>query len=177
MPKASLGSITFLVSANADGCAPNKSCPDCAGDLLNAFDVIASVRYGPEWNTNFGMPATNIFDDITGGTLPAVSWVIPEDNEDDHPGERVDKGPSWVASVVNALGESSYWDSTAIFIVWDDWGGFYDNAVPQQFNDNLGGLGFRVPASSFRLRDRRTVEPGRLHLTHAIRVRQPATLH
>ncbi|MGB8909900.1 MAG: alkaline phosphatase family protein [Candidatus Cybelea sp.] len=131
--------------SEANGCAPNKRCPDCAGNLLNAYDVIASVRYGSEWTTNFGMPATQIFDDITGGTLPAVSWVIPEDNEDDHPGERVDKGPSWVASVVNALGESSYWNSTAIFIVWDDWGGFYDNAVPQQFNDNLGGLGFRVP--------------------------------
>ena len=140
--------------------------------------MIASVRYGPEWNANFGMPETKIFDDITGGTLPAVSWVIPEDNEDDHPGERVDKGPSWVASVVNALGESSYWNSTAIFIVWDDWGGFYDNAVPQQFKDNLGGLGFRVPClvvSPYAIAG--AVEPGRLHLAHAVRVRQPATLH
>jgi phospholipase C len=129
----------------AEGCTPNKKCPDCAGNLLNAFDVIYRVRYGPEWNTNFGMPATKIFSDITSGVLPAVSWVIPEDNEDDHPGNRIDKGPSWVASVVNAIGQSSYWDSTAIVILWDDWGGFYDNAVPQQFGGNLGGLGFRVP--------------------------------
>jgi phospholipase C len=91
------------------------------------------------------MPETKIFTDIADGMLPAVSWVIPEDNEDDHPGEKVDNGPSWVASVVDAIGESTYWDSTAIFVIWDDWGGFYDNAVPQQFKDNLGGLGFRVP--------------------------------
>jgi phospholipase C len=129
----------------SDGCTPSRQCPQCAGDTLNGFDVIASVRYGPEWGTNFAMPQTKIFGDITGGTLPSVSWVIPGDNESDHPGEPVDRGPSWVASVVNAIGESSYWDSTAIVIVWDDWGGFYDNAVPQQFDDNLGGLGFRVP--------------------------------
>ena len=53
-------------------------------------------------------------------------------------------GPSWVASVVNAIGESSYWDSTAIVIVWDDWGGFYDHEPPPFF-DRWGGLGFRVP--------------------------------
>jgi phospholipase C len=129
----------------SDGCTPDKKCPLCAGDTLNAFDVIASVRYGPEWGTNVAMPETTIFTDIAGGMLPAVSWVIPKDDEDDHPGERVDNGPSWVASVVNAIGESTYWDSTAIFVLWDDWGGFYDNAAPQQFGDNLGGLGFRVP--------------------------------
>jgi phospholipase C len=131
--------------STANGCAPNHRCPDCAGDLLNAYDVIAPVRYGSEWGTNFGMPETKIFDDIGAGTLPSVAWVIPEDNEDDHPGEPVDKGPSWVASVVNALGESAYWDSTAIVVVWDDWGGLYDHVPPQQFASNLGGLGFRVP--------------------------------
>jgi phospholipase C len=129
----------------SDGCTPNQNCPECGGDELNAFDVISSVRFGSEWGTNFGMPETTIFSDITNGALPAVSWVIPEDYESDHPGERRDRGPSWVASVVNAIGQSTYWDSTAIFVVWDDWGGFYDNAVPQQFGGNLGGLGFRVP--------------------------------
>jgi phospholipase C len=131
--------------STSDGCVPDKKCPLCAGDTLNAFDVIASVRYGPEWSSNVSMPETNIFSDIRNGTLPAVSWVIPEDDEDDHPGEKVDKGPSWVASVVNAIGGSAYWGSSAVFVVWDDWGGFYDHAVPQHFRDNLGGLGFRIP--------------------------------
>ena len=55
-----------------------------------------------------------------------------------------DEGPSWVASVVNAIGQSQYWPTTAIVVVWDDWGGFYDH-VPPPFFDNYGGLGFRVP--------------------------------
>jgi phospholipase C len=62
----------------------------------------------------------------------------------DHPGLHRDTGPSWVASVVNAIGGSPYWDSTAIIVVWDDWGGFYDHVVPP-LRDKWGGLGFRVP--------------------------------
>jgi phospholipase C len=114
------------------------------GKLMNAFDVIYPVRYGPEWGTNVSWPETNIFNDISYGTLPSVSWVIPEENNSDHPGTSQDNGPAWVASVVNAIGESSYWNSTAIIIVWDDWGGFYDNAPPPILN--YGGLGLRVPA-------------------------------
>jgi phospholipase C len=135
----------------SDGCTPDPKCPSCAGDLLNAFDVIWAVRDGPEWGTNVSMPETNIFGDISNGSLPAVSWVIPEDKNSDHPGDGpVDDGPAWVASLVNAVGQSSYWNSTAIVIVWDDWGGLYDNAAPpclskSQCRDDQGGLGFRVP--------------------------------
>jgi phospholipase C len=70
--------------------------------------------------------------------------VIPDEPESDHPGESVDYGPSWVASVVNAIGGSAYWNSTTIIVVWDDWGGLYDNDPPRQIG--FGGLGFRVPA-------------------------------
>ncbi len=114
------------------------------GGLMNAFDVIWSVRHSSEWTTNIATPQTKIFSDISNGKLPAVSWVIPDEPDSDHPGERGDDGPSWVASVVNAIGESSYWGSTAIIIVWDDWGGLYDNLAPAQHG--FGGLGFRVPA-------------------------------
>jgi phospholipase C len=114
------------------------------GALMNAYDVIAAVRYGPEWKSNIVTPQTKIFDDITNGTLASVSWVIPDEPDSDHPGEQIDTGPSWVASVVNAIGQSSYWDSTAIIVVWDDWGGLYDNLAPAQHG--FGGLGFRVPA-------------------------------
>ncbi|MBV8196946.1 MAG: hypothetical protein JO263_02315 [Candidatus Eremiobacteraeota bacterium] len=129
----------------ADGCTPAKSCPHCAGDLLNPFDMIVPVRAGHEWSTNVSMPETNIFTDLENGALPAVSWVIPEDDEDDHPGEPIDKGPSWVASVVNAIGQSQFWKSTTIIVLWDDWGGFFDHVAPVQFTDKFGGLGFRVP--------------------------------
>jgi phospholipase C len=116
------------------------------GVLWDAFDAISVVRYGPEWGTNVDWPNTQIFTDITNNQLPAVSWVIPDRPESDHPspGPDGDTGPSWVASLVNAVGESSYWSSCAIIIVWDDWGGFYDN-VPPPLTDHWGGLGFRVP--------------------------------
>jgi phospholipase C len=122
----------------------NENCTQCAGALLNAFDVIAPVRNGNQWGTNVSMPQTKIFADISKRRLPAVSWVIPTNNDSDHPGTPVDRGPSWVASIVNAIGKSAYWKSSAIVIVWDDWGGLYDHVKPP-FLDEKGGLGFRVP--------------------------------
>lgn len=115
-----------------------------SGDVWNAFDAIKAVRYGPEWGVNVTDSDTQIFTDISDGALPAVSWVIPDGEDSDHPGRKNDDGPSWVASVVNAVGQSSYWSTSAIVIVWDDWGGFYDQ-VPPPFQDDWGGLGFRVP--------------------------------
>ena len=113
--------------------------------LWNAFDMIAPVRYGPEWKHNISSPETNILSNIKNGKLPAMSWVIPDAQNSDHPGySKKDTGPSWVASVVNAVGESKYWDSTVVIVVWDDWGGFYDS-VPPPFVDDEGGIGFRVP--------------------------------
>jgi phospholipase C len=116
--------------------------PGNTGKYWNAFDAIDAVREGPEWTTNIAQP-TVFFSDLTSGTLPAVSWVVPDNPNSDHPTTH-DMGPSWVASVVNAVGQSSYWDSTAIIVLWDDWGGFYDNEPPPFF-DHWGGLGFRVP--------------------------------
>jgi phospholipase C len=113
-----------------------------AGMDWDAFDAIKAVRYGPEWKKNVSTPQTNIFKDIKKGDLPAVSWLVPDEPDSDHPGTGSDTGPSWVASVVNAIGESSEWESTAIIILWDDWGGFYDNLNPKQLD--YGGLGFRV---------------------------------
>jgi phospholipase C len=110
--------------------------------LWNAFDAIAEVRYGSEWGTNVNWPETNIFSDISNGSLPAMSWVIPDADNSDHPGYS-DSGPSWVATVVNAIGQSQYWNSTAVIVVWDDWGGFYDPVAPPPL-DNQGGPGFRV---------------------------------
>ncbi len=116
--------------------------PGNTGKYWNAFDAIDAVREGPEWTTNIARP-TVFFSDLTSGTLPAVSWVVPDNPNSDHPATQ-DVGPSWVASVVNAVGQSSYWDSTAVIVLWDDWGGFYDNEPPPFF-DHWGGLGFRVP--------------------------------
>jgi phospholipase C len=116
-----------------------------SGSIWNAFDAIAPVRDGSEWNTNVSSPETNIFNDISNGALPAMSWVIPDGANSDHPNKGSDAGPSWVASIVNAIGQSQYWNSCAIIVVWDDWGGFYDPVAPPLPRDNQGGPGFRVP--------------------------------
>jgi phospholipase C len=114
------------------------------GALWNAFLVINSVYSNKsEWSEHISSPQSNVLKDIASGTLPAMSWVIPDALDSDHPGYKSDKGPSWVASVVNAIGASSYWNSTAVIVVWDDWGGFYDSVAPPPL-DTQGGPGFRV---------------------------------
>jgi phospholipase C len=114
------------------------------GNLWNAFDAIDAVRHGSEWSTNVVSPETDVFTDIARNTLAAVSWVVPDYRNSDHPGDNSDSGPSWVAQVVNAIGQSPAWNTTAVLIVWDDWGGWYDH-VPPPGTRRYGGLGFRVP--------------------------------
>jgi phospholipase C len=115
-----------------------------AGAYWDAFDAIGAVRNGPEWSSNISSPEKNVFKDISSGNLASVSWVIPDGQNSDHPSfAKTDTGPSWVASVVNAIGQRQYWSSTAIVIVWDDWGGWYDHVAPPQLD--FAGLGFRVP--------------------------------
>jgi phospholipase C len=77
------------------------------------------------------------------GTLPAVSWIAPSGAVSEHPPARVSVGQSYVTSLVNAVMHSPNWDSTAIFLAWDDWGGFYDHVVPPTVDQN--GYGLRVP--------------------------------
>jgi len=128
---------------------------DTAG-IWSAFDAIKAVRYSSEWDTNVSRGSTVFFKDLGKKALPAVSWITPDGANSDHPAETkhspcgqggppVDTGPSWVASIVNAIGESSYWNSTAIVILWDDWGGFYDHVPPPGPHNWQGGPGFRVP--------------------------------
>jgi phospholipase C len=110
--------------------------------LWTAPDAIAHIRSGADY-ANVVAPSSTIFNDIANLQLPAVSWVIPTAAESDHAKSTDGSGPSWVASIVNAVGESPYWNSTAIFITWDDWGGWYDHVKPQSYNTYE--LGFRVP--------------------------------
>src|SRR5262245_36649606 len=77
------------------------------------------------------------------GTLPAVSWVIPNGEVSEHPPGLVSVGQRYVTTLVNAVMEGPAWDSTAIFLTWDDWGGFYDHVVPPVVDQN--GYGLRVP--------------------------------
>ncbi len=78
------------------------------------------------------------------GSLPAVSWVVPSGTLSEHPPSPVSFGQSYVTSLINAVMASPDWDSTAIFLGWDDWGGFYDHVAPPNVDEN--GYGLRVPA-------------------------------
>jgi phospholipase C len=111
--------------------------------MWEPFEAIKYVRYGPDWNKNIIVPQTTIVTDPANKSLAAVSWVSPSVEDSDHPESKSDAGPSWVASIVNAVGRSSYWKSSAIIVLWDDWGGWYDNAPPPQ--PDFRGLGIRVP--------------------------------
>jgi phospholipase C len=111
--------------------------------LWEAPDAIVSLRDSPQFQTNVVVPSVRILDDIAHGNLANVSWVIPTAAESDHAGVTDGTGPSWVTAVVNAVGESRFWNNTAIIITWDDWGGWYDHVLPPRYNTYE--LGFRVP--------------------------------
>jgi phospholipase C len=110
--------------------------------LWTAPNAIRHLRFGPGWNNVIPSP-TQILTDVANGQLPNVSWVIPSGQNSDHARANLGSGPSWVAAVVNSIGNSPYWFSTAIFIVWDDWGGWYDHVAPPIYNSYE--YGFRVP--------------------------------
>jgi phospholipase C len=111
--------------------------------LWSGPDAVKHLRYGSLYKTDVVAPPSTIFTDISNHTLANVVWLTPTPAESDHAGVTKGTGPDWVASVVNAIGESSYWGSTAIFVTWDDWGGWYDHIAPPQYNSYE--LGFRVP--------------------------------
>lgn len=122
--------------------APSES--HGGGFVWSAFQAIRHIRYGSDWTNNVISPPPQIFNDIQNGQLAAVTWVVPDISYSDHDDVNLTgEGPDWVASITNAIGGSQFWDSTAIFISWDDWGGYYDHVVPPQVDEM--GLGFRVP--------------------------------
>lgn len=110
--------------------------------ILSAYQAIRHIRYGPDWKDNIISPPARALIDIQRGELAQVTWIVPDWAHSDHPGAG-SEGPDWVASIVNAIGNSPYWNSTAVFIAWDDWGGWYDHVVPPKMD--AMGPGFRVP--------------------------------
>jgi phospholipase C len=132
--------------------------PDCANNSALACSPIQQRASTPGiWNP---LP---LFDDVQqdhqvsnvqglgsyfaaakAGTLPAVTWVTPSQLDSEHPPSSIHEGQAYVTAVINAAMKSPDWGTTAIFLAWDDWGGFYDNVRPPQVDHN--GYGLRVPA-------------------------------
>lgn len=135
-----------------------------AGSIWTAPDAIQHIceSSGPGgqctgtlWKQHVDTTPAHVLTDISSCNLPQVSWVIPIGQNSDHPGSpNTVGGPSWVASIVNAIGNNPrcgngeiYWHNTAIFVTWDDWGGWYDHEPPTILSGSQGDYqyGFRVP--------------------------------
>jgi phospholipase C len=143
----SAGSLWTGPNAIKHMCGPDSPPPHataCVGSDWKEHVVIQSPQN----------PAA-ILTDIANSQLPTVSWVIPAGRNSDHAGGVYalpnNGGPSWVASIVNAIGNSAYWANTVIIVTWDDWGGWYDHVPPfKVVNDGVSWgsgyvYGFRVP--------------------------------
>jgi phospholipase C len=89
-------------------------------------------------------PNTEFFRAAEDGALPSVSWVMPVVNRSDHPPQDIRPGMAWVTQIVNAVMRGPDWERSAIFLTWDDWGGFYDHVKPPVVDEN--GWGLRVPS-------------------------------
>jgi phospholipase C len=130
--------------------------PDCADDAAECAPVHQDARTPGIWNPlpyfdtvkqdgQLGNIAdvTNFYRDAHSGELPAVSWITPSQPNSEHPPALLSDGQAWTASLIDAIMQGPDWNSTAIFLSWDDWGGYYDHVAPPVVDQN--GFGLRVP--------------------------------
>jgi phospholipase C len=131
--------------------------PDCSDpDAINCVPAPQNARTGSIWNPlpRFDtvisdnqlknvQSISNLVGAAKAGTLPAVSWAVPTQSVSEHPPALVSDGEKYVTYLINQLMQGPEWDSTAIFLTWDDWGGFYDHLAPPTVDGN--GYGIRVP--------------------------------
>ncbi|MGB8964270.1 MAG: alkaline phosphatase family protein [Candidatus Cybelea sp.] len=114
-----------------------------AGAFWSSYQAVNHIYNGPDWKKNVITPQNRFLKDVPAGKLANFTWITPQCYDSDHVNCGGGFGPSWVAAIVNAVGKSKFWNTTAIFVQWDDWGGLYDHVKPD-FKD-YDGLGFRVP--------------------------------
>jgi phospholipase C len=130
--------------------------PDCANDGVNCTKQKQDARTPGIWNplpwfTDVQQDGqlSNIQDESNfvaqakAGTLPSVSWVVPDFAHSEHPPAKIGDGQAYVTNLINTIMAGPDWSSTAIFVSWDDWGGFYDHVQPPSVDEN--GYGLRVP--------------------------------
>jgi phospholipase C len=130
--------------------------PDCPTGAMTCVPMPQAVQTPEIWNplpdfvtvhqdNQLGniQESNNVFRDARAGTIPAVSWVIPSGDSSEHPPASILAGQEHVTNVINAIMSGPDWSSTAIFLTWDDWGGFYDHVQPPTVDGQ--GYGLRVP--------------------------------
>lgn len=113
------------------------------GGLWSSYQADGQIYNHVDWTNDVINPPSQFLTDIAAGKLANVTWITPTYENSDHAGVDSGSGPAWVASLVDAVGKSPFWNSSAIFIMWDDWGGWFDPVNPVY--EDYDGLGFRVP--------------------------------
>ncbi len=113
------------------------------GGYWSGYQAVKHIFEGPDWKQDVITPQKRFLTDIKKGQLSNFTWITPMCADSDHLSCGGGYGPSWVTSLVNAVGKSKFWDSTVVFVQWDDWGGTYD-PVPPPFK-GYDSVGFRVP--------------------------------
>ena len=134
MPRISPGASTPASTA-----APSSG----TGGTWSSYQAVRHIYYGPDWKKDVISPNWKFIIDVRHGQLANFTWITPVCDDSDHTNCPDGYGPSWVSALVNTVGESKFWDSTVIFIQWDDWGGLYDHVPPPYLGRD--SLGFRVP--------------------------------
>ena len=124
----------------AETCAPVKQSASTPG-IWNPLPLFGDVRQDHQLDNIQSLDS--YLRAARTGTLPSVSWIVPSGVDSEHPPASVHQGQAYVTAVINAAMKSPDWNSTAIFLAWDDWGGFYDHVVPKTVDQN--GYGLRVP--------------------------------
>ena len=130
--------------------------PDCADGEMTCEPQSLKVHVPGIWNplpyfttvhqdNQLGNIQTvdHFFAALKAGKLPNVSWIVPSGKYSEHPTASIKDGQAYVTGLINAVMQSKEWDSTAIFLTWDDWGGFFDHVAPPTVDEN--GYGIRVP--------------------------------
>ncbi|MFP5207769.1 MAG: phospholipase C [Acidobacteriota bacterium] len=125
----------------SDPCHVKDPAPTQLG-LWNPLPGFKSIRDNPDLMSRL-VNETQFYSDLKNGTLPQVSWLIPDFQDSEHPPEPIDQGMWRVTKLINALMNSSYWKNSVVFLTWDDYGGFYDHVPPPEVD--AFGYGPRVP--------------------------------
>jgi phospholipase C len=112
------------------------------GENGGFLSIIDHIRHGAFWNESIA-PPTQFPIDATTGHLPAVSWLMPPGEYSGHPPDSTCESENWTVNMLNAVMQGPDWNSTVVFVTWDDFGGFYDHVAPPQVDQF--GLGPRVP--------------------------------
>jgi phospholipase C len=134
------GTQPDCANASALNCSPIQQRASTPG-IWNPLPLFKDVQQDHQLGNIQGLDS--YFAAAKAGTLPSVSWVTPSQLDSEHPPSSIHQGQAYVTAVINAAMKSPDWGTTAIFLTWDDWGGFYDGVPPPQIDSN--GYGLRVP--------------------------------